>query len=654
LNPFYKNLSLWIVITLMFVMLYQIFSEQRLAETPVSYSEFLAMVADERVDEVVIQGQELTVKDTQGDRFKVYAPDDPDLIATLRSKGVHIGAKPPAESPWYMSVLVSWFPMLILIGVWIFFMRQMQSGGGKAMSFGKSRARLNSDQSAKVTFEDVAGIDEAKEELGEIVDFLRDPKKFTRLGGRIPKGVLLMGPPGTGKTLLARAIAGEAGVPFFTISGSDFVEMFVGVGASRVRDLFVQGKKNAPCIIFIDEIDAVGRHRGAGLGGGHDEREQTLNQLLVEMDGFESNEGVILISATNRPDVLDPALLRPGRFDRQVVVSLPDIKGREKILRVHMKKTPIAPDVDPVTLAKGTPGFSGADLENLVNEAALLAAKQDKERVGMMDFEEAKDKVYMGLERKSKVISEEDKKTTAYHEAGHALVARFLPFTDAVNKVTIIPRGRAAGVTWFLPEERDFKYKDQLQSELSVAYGGRVAEELIFNRISTGAAGDIKMATDLASRMVRSWGMSDLGPLSYAKDEEHIFIGREIAQHRDFSEETARRIDEETTKFIDNAYDKAQSVLKDNIDILHRLSEVLLEKETVMGSELDAIILEMRPGFDFPSKHETAPTPAPEKSEKADESPEAVPASDAEDTTEDSAAAPSGDDESDDKSDDKG
>jgi cell division protease FtsH len=612
LNPFYKNLSLWIVITLMFVMLYQIFSEQRLAETPVSYSEFLAMVADERVDEVVIQGQELVVKDTQGDRFKVYAPEDPDLIKTLRSKGIHIGAKPPAESPWYMSVLVSWFPMLILIGVWVFFMRQMQSGGGKAMSFGKSRARLNSDQSAKVTFEDVAGIDEAKEELGEIVEFLRDPKKFTRLGGRIPKGVLLMGPPGTGKTLLARAIAGEAGVPFFTISGSDFVEMFVGVGASRVRDLFVQGKKNAPCIIFIDEIDAVGRHRGAGLGGGHDEREQTLNQLLVEMDGFESNEGVILISATNRPDVLDPALLRPGRFDRQVVVSLPDIKGREKILRVHMKKTPIDADVNPLILAKGTPGFSGADLENLVNEAALLAAKQDKERVCMLDFEEAKDKVYMGLERKSKVISEEDKKTTAYHEAGHALVARFLPYTDAVNKVTIIPRGRAAGVTWFLPEERDFKYKDQLQSELSVAYGGRVAEELIFNRISTGAAGDIKMATDLASRMVRSWGMSDLGPLSYAKDEEHIFIGREIAQHRDFSEETARRIDEEITKFIDNGYEKATSVLKENIDILHRLSEILLEKETVMGSELDALILEMRPGFDFPSKHEYVSSVEPE------------------------------------------
>ena len=647
MNPFYKNLSLWIVITLMFVMLYQIFSEQRLAETPVSYSEFLAMVADERVDEVVIQGQELMVKDTQGDRFKVYAPEDPTLITTLRGKGIHIGAKPPAESPWYMSVLVSWFPMLILIGVWVFFMRQMQSGGGKAMSFGKSRARLNSDQSAKVTFEDVAGIDEAKEELQEIVEFLRDPKKFTRLGGRIPKGVLLMGPPGTGKTLLARAIAGEAGVPFFTISGSDFVEMFVGVGASRVRDLFVQGKKNAPCIIFIDEIDAVGRHRGAGLGGGHDEREQTLNQLLVEMDGFESNEGVILISATNRPDVLDPALLRPGRFDRQVVVSLPDIKGREKILRVHMKKTPIDPDVNPLILAKGTPGFSGADLENLVNEAALLAAKQDKERVCMVDFEEAKDKVYMGLERKSKVISEEDKKTTAYHEAGHALVARFLPFTDAVNKVTIIPRGRAAGVTWFLPEERDFKYKDQLQSELSVAYGGRVAEEIIFNRISTGAAGDIKMATDLASRMVRSWGMSDLGPLSYAKDEEHIFIGREISQHRDYSEETARRIDEETTKFMNNAYEIARSVLKKNIDILHRLSEVLIEKETVMGSELDAIILEMRPDFDFPSKHEHISTPEPEKSEKTDESPAASP-SNAEDKPETSAEAPSSDNTSDD------
>ena len=605
MNPFYKNLSLWIVITLMFVMLYQIFSGQHLAETPVSYSEFLAMVADGRVDEVVIQGQELTVKDAKGDKFKVYAPQDPDLIATLRTKGVKIAAKPPAESPWYMSVLVSWFPMIVLIGVWIFFMRQMQAGGGKAMSFGKSRARLMSDQSAKVTFEDVAGIDEAKEELGEVVEFLRDPKKFTRLGGRIPKGVLLMGPPGTGKTLLARAIAGEAGVPFFSISGSDFVEMFVGVGASRVRDLFVQGKKNAPCIIFIDEIDAVGRHRGAGLGGGHDEREQTLNQLLVEMDGFESNEGVILISATNRPDVLDPALLRPGRFDRQVMVSLPDIKGREKILRVHMKKTPVAKDVNPVILAKGTPGFSGADLENLVNEAALLAAKRNKDHLDMLDFEDAKDKVYMGLERKSKVISEEDKKVTAYHEAGHALVARFLPQSDAVNKITIIPRGRALGVTWYLPEEKDHMFKDQLETRLAVAFGGRAAEDIIFNRITTGASNDIKQATDIAQKMIRSWGMSeDLGPLSYALGEEHIFLGREIAQQRDYSEATAQKIDSEVTSLIKNAYAKAKTVLLENMDVLHRLSDMLLEKETVMGDELDTLILEMRPGFKFPTKHE--------------------------------------------------
>ncbi len=612
MNPFYKNLSLWIVITLMMVMLYQIFSEQHLVESPVSYSDFLTMVENQQVSQVVIQGQELLVTDAKAERFKVFTPQDPDLIAMLRRNKVAISAKPPAESPWYMSILVSWFPMLVLIGVWIFFMRQMQAGGGKAMSFGKSRARLMSDQSAKVTFEDVAGIDEAKDELEEIVEFLRDPRKFTRLGGRIPKGVLLMGPPGTGKTLLARAIAGEAGVPFFSISGSDFVEMFVGVGASRVRDLFVQGKKNAPCIIFIDEIDAVGRHRGAGLGGGHDEREQTLNQLLVEMDGFESNEGVILISATNRPDVLDPALLRPGRFDRQVVVSLPDIKGREKILRVHMKKTPVDKDVAVIRLAKGTPGFSGADLENLVNEAALLAAKRGKEKVDMYDFEDAKDKVYMGLERKSKVITEEDKKTTAYHEGGHALVARFLPHTDAVNKVTIIPRGRAAGITWFLPEERDFKYKDQLESELAVAFGGRVAEELVFNRISTGASNDIKQATELAQRMVRSWGMSDLGPLSYAKGEEQVFLGREIAQHRDYSEETARRIDAEITKLIQNAYQRARGVLQENLDVLHRLSAVLLEKETVMGDELDELVLSLRPGFDFPSKHSRGDAPEPQ------------------------------------------
>jgi len=612
LNPFYKNLALWLVITLMMVMLYNLFSQQRMAETSISYTEFLSMVENERVAEVVIQGQELYVTDTNRNRLKIYAPPDNDLIGTLRKKGVTISAKPPAENPWYMSVLVSWFPMLVLIGVWIFFMRQMQAGGGKALSFGKSRARLSTDQSEKVTFEDVAGIDEAKEELGEIVEFLRDPKKFTRLGGRIPKGVLLMGPPGTGKTLLGRAIAGEAGVPFFSISGSDFVEMFVGVGASRVRDLFVQGKKHAPCIIFIDEIDAVGRHRGAGLGGGHDEREQTLNQLLVEMDGFESNEGVILISATNRPDVLDPALLRPGRFDRQVVVSMPDIKGREMILKVHMKKTPIGPDVKPLILAKGTPGFSGADLENLVNEAALLAAKRDKEKIEMVDFEESKDKVYMGLERKSKVIKEEDRKVTAYHEGGHALVARFLPETDPVNKITIVPRGRAAGITWFLPEERDFKFKDQLESELAVAFGGRAAEDIIFNRISTGAANDIKQATGLAQQMIRTWGMSEvLGPLSYAKGEEQVFLGREIAQHRDYSEATAQMIDEEVIKLIKDAYQRATDVLNENVDILHKLAELLLEKETVLGKELDELIQSLRPGIELPSKNidDTEPEP---------------------------------------------
>ena len=633
MNPFYKNLALWLVITLMMIMLYNLFNPQTQTETNISYTSFLAMVENEQIAEVVIQGQELVVTDTSGNRFQIYAPQDPDMIPYLRSKGVVISAKPPTESPWYMSVLISWFPMILLIAVWIFFMRQMQAGGGKALSFGKSRARLLSDQQEKVTFEDVAGIDEAKEELGEIVEFLREPKKFTRLGGRIPKGVLLMGQPGTGKTLLARAIAGEAGVPFFSISGSDFVEMFVGVGASRVRDLFVQGKKNAPCIIFIDEIDAVGRHRGAGLGGGHDEREQTLNQLLVEMDGFESNEGVILISATNRPDVLDPALLRPGRFDRQVVVPLPDIKGREKILAVHIKKTPIAPDVDILILAKGTPGFSGADIENLVNEAALLAAKRNKERIDMTDFEDSKDKVYMGLERKSKVIKEEDRKTTAYHEGGHALVARFLPHTDAVNKITIIPRGRAAGVTWFLPEERDFKYKDQLQSELSVAFGGRVAEEIVFNRISTGASNDIKQATDLAQKMVRAWGMSEnLGPLSYSKEEEQIFLGREIAQHRDYSEATAQKIDDEINKLIDTAYQKAKTVLNENIDILHKLAEKLLEKETVLGAELDELITSLRPGIELPSQ------PSAEETAQESSAQETTQQSSTEDTDQQSSA----------------
>jgi cell division protease FtsH len=603
LNRPYKHLVFYIIIALVIIIFSNLFHQKPQPEKEISYTEFLDMVDAEAIGEVVIQGQALSVSAASGHRFKVFTPQDSDLIAILKQKGVSIQAKPPAGRGWYMSLLFSWLPMILLIGVWIFFMRKMQAGGDNPLSFGKSRARLRADSSVKVTFDDVAGIDEVKEELGEIIDFLKDPGKYTRLGGRIPKGVLLLGPPGTGKTLLARAIAGEADVPFFHISGSDFVEMFVGVGASRVRDFFVQGKKNAPCIIFIDEIDAVGRHRGAGLGGGHDEREQTLNQLLVEMDGFESNEGVILISATNRPDVLDSALLRPGRFDRQVVVSLPDIRGREEILKVHMQKTPIAADVDVDTLAKGTPGFSGADLENLVNEAALLAAKKNKEKVEMEDFEEAKDKVFMGLERKSKVTSEEDKKTTAYHEGGHALVARFLPGTDAVNKITIIPRGRSIGITWFLPEENEFKHKAQLESQLSVAFGGRVAEKIVFGRISTGAADDISQATELARKMVCAWGMSEvLGPLSYAQEKEQIFLGREIAQHRDYSEETALKIDEEIESLIGKNCDRARKILNENMDILHKLAEFLLEKETVTGSELDDLIRTMRPGIEFPAK----------------------------------------------------
>jgi len=602
LNQIYKNISLWLVIVLMMVMLYNMFNQQQGTQSDLGYSEFLSLVEDGRIQNVVIQGRDLIITDTSGARFNSYAPDDAQLIDILRKSGVAIKAKPPAEASWFMSIVVSWLPMIVLIGVWIFFMRQMQGGGGggKAMSFGKSRARLMDDKGEKVTFDNVEGIDEAKEELTEVVDFLKNPTKYTRLGGRIPKGVLLVGNPGTGKTLLSRAVAGEAGVPFFTISGSDFVEMFVGVGASRVRDLFAQGKKNAPCIIFIDEIDAVGRQRGAGLGGGHDEREQTLNQLLVEMDGFESNEGVILMAATNRADVLDPALLRPGRFDRQVVVDMPDIKGREGILRVHMKKSPLGNDVNPTILAKGTPGFSGADLENLCNEAALLAAKRNCEKLSMRDFEDAKDKVYMGLERKSKVIKEEEKKTTAYHEGGHALVARFLPNTDTVNKVTIIPRGRAAGVTWFLPEEGDFKYKDQLENELAIAFGGRVAEEIIFKRISTGASNDIKQATKLANRMIRSFGMSDaLAPVSYEDHDDNIFIGREMTQAKGYSEATAQKIDAEVAGLVDRAYKTAQTILEENIDILHAFTDLILEEETVMGPELDDLIASLRPEFDF-------------------------------------------------------
>ena len=592
MNPFYKNLALWVVISLVMIVLFNLFNKPQANKEPLSYTDFMAMVEKGEVMSVTVQGEDIQGFSVGGKKFKTFAPKDTDLIKTLRANNVRITAKPTDESPWYMTILISWFPMLLLIGVWIFFMRQMQTGGGKAMAFGKSRARLQSDQGPKVTFNDVAGIEEAKEELREIIEFLKDPKKFTRLGGRIPKGVLLMGSPGTGKTLLAKAIAGEANVPFFSISGSDFVEMFVGVGASRVRDLFIQGKRNAPCIIFIDEIDAVGRHRGAGLGGGHDEREQTLNQLLVEMDGFESSEGVILISATNRPDVLDPALLRSGRFDRQVVVPVPDVKGREEILKVHTRKTPLAGGVNLNILARGTPGFSGADLENLVNEAALLAARLGRDLVDMADFETAKDKVMMGTERKSMIISEEERKNTAFHEAGHTLVARLLPGTDPIHKVTIIPRGRALGLTQQLPIDEKHTYpKNFLLNNLVIFLGGRAAEELVLEQLTTGAGNDLERATELARKMICEWGMSEeLGPLTFGKKEEQIFLGREIAQHRDYSEETARKIDQEVKRLILEAYDKAQTLLKENLEILHRLAQSLLEKETLDGETIDRII----------------------------------------------------------------
>jgi cell division protease FtsH len=606
LSPFYKNLALWLVISLMLIMLFQIFRQPERVSAPVSYSEFLSMVDAGRVVQVTIQGENITGVSSQG-AFSTYAPKDPELIPLLRSRDVTITAKPAEDSSWFQ-VFLSWVPMLLLIGVWIFFMRQMQVGGGKALSFGKSRARLMTEVHEKVTFDDVAGIDEAKEELHEIIEFLRDPRKFTRLGGRIPKGVLLVGAPGTGKTLLARAIAGEAGVPFFSISGSDFVEMFVGVGASRVRDLFVQGKKNAPCIIFIDEIDAVGRHRGAGLGGGHDEREQTLNQLLVEMDGFESNEGVILISATNRPDVLDPALLRPGRFDRQVVVPVPDIKGREGILRVHSKRTILGDDVDIPVLARGTPGFSGADLENMVNEAALMAARRGKDKVEMVDFEDAKDKVLMGTERRSMIISEEEKKTTAYHESGHAMVARLLPNTDPIHKVTIIPRGRALGLTQQLPLDEKHTYpKDFLLNTISILMGGRVAEELVLGVQTTGAGNDIERASTLARKMVCDFGMSEsLGPLTFGKKEEQIFLGREISQHRDYSESTAQKIDEEVKKIVTDAYGKATQLITDHMDKLHALANALLEKETLDSKSIDAVLGMTQEAGTGASRHEAA------------------------------------------------
>lgn len=585
------------MISLVFVMIYHLFNQPKSAQTEIIYSDFLSNVDKGQVAEVTIQGESISGRLTNGTFFKTYAPKDAGAIALLKEKGVRISAKPADDSPWYMTLLVSWLPMLLLIGVWIFFMRQMQGGGGKAMAFGKSRARLVTDKSKKVTFADVAGVEEAKAELQEVIDFLRDPKKYTRLGGRIPKGLLLVGQPGTGKTLLARAIAGEADVPFLSISGSDFVEMFVGVGASRVRDLFTQGKKNAPCIIFIDEIDAVGRHRGAGLGGGHDEREQTLNQLLVEMDGFESNEGVILVSATNRPDVLDPALLRPGRFDRQVVVPLPDVKGREKILEVHAKKTPLATDVDFNVIARGTPGFSGADIENLVNESVLYAARFNKEKVTMSDFEYAKDKVMMGTERKSMVISDTEKRNTAYHETGHALVARMLPGTDPIHKVTIIPRGRALGLTQQLPVDEKHSYpREYLLNNIMILLGGRAAEELVLKDFTTGAGNDIERATALARKMVCEWGMSDeMGPLSYGKKEEQIFLGREFATHKDYSEETAKKIDTEVSRIVTTAYENAKKILSDHMDLLNRIAAELLEKEVLNGAELDEMIGMARP-----------------------------------------------------------
>ena len=594
LSPFYKNIALWLLISLVMIFLFNYFNtaEHARSKASLSYSQFLELVKSDKVKSVVLQGDEITGEQKEGQPFKSYAPTDPDLVKLLQRKGVEITAKPKDDSPWYTTLLVSWLPMLVLVGIWIFFMRQMQSGGGKAMSFGKSRARLMTESSVKVTFKDVAGIEEAKEEVAEIIEFLKDPKKFTRLGGRIPKGVLLVGAPGSGKTLLARAIAGEAGVPFFSISGSDFVEMFVGVGAARVRDLFIQAKKNAPCIIFIDEIDAVGRHRGAGLGGGHDEREQTLNQLLVEMDGFEANEGVILIAATNRPDVLDPALLRPGRFDRQVVVPIPDLKGREAILKVHTRRTPLAPAVDLSVLARGTPGFSGADLENLVNEAALVAARVNRESITMEDFEHAKDKVLMGTERKSLILSDRERTNTAYHEAGHTLVARLIPGTDPIHKVTIIPRGRALGATQQLPlDERHTYPKDYLMATLTVLLGGRAAEDLVFNQFTTGAGNDLERATELARKMVCNWGMSEeLGPITFGRREEHIFLGRELAQPKDFSEETARLIDHAMKNLVEGGYQRAKDLLATHRAELQALAQALLDRETLDAKEIDQII----------------------------------------------------------------
>ena len=593
MNQFYKNLALWLVIGIVLIALFNMFNQPLTPQSEVVFSDFMDQVEQGQVNEVVISGDNISGKYVDGKAFQTTAPPkDPDLIKSLRQKSVRIVVVAPEQTSWYMSILISWFPMLLLLGIWIFFMRQMQAGGGKAMSFGKSKARLLNDTKNKTTFKDVAGVDEAKEELHEIIEFLKEPQKFSKLGGKIPKGVLLIGPPGTGKTLLARAISGEANVPFFSISGSDFVEMFVGVGASRVRDLFEQGKKNSPCIIFIDEIDAVGRHRGAGLGGGHDEREQTLNQLLVEMDGFENNEGVILLASTNRPDVLDPALLRPGRFDRQVTVGRPDVKGRVGILKVHTSTVPLTDEVDLKVIARGTPGFTGADLANLVNEAALLAARDDKKAVAMVDFEEAKDKVMMGVERRSMVISDKEKKNTAYHESGHALVAALLPGTDPIHKVTIIPRGRALGVTMQLPMDEQHTYqRNYLFSSLAILMGGRCAEEICLGEMTTGAGNDIERATEMARKMVCEWGMSDkMGPLTYGAKEEQVFLGKDMSSQKNFSDQTAKLIDQEVKTLVMDGYTRATDLLKNNCDVLEKMAQALLERETLDGQDIKDII----------------------------------------------------------------
>ena len=611
MNANLRNFALWVIIVLLLLALFTLFQNpgQRAASQDISFSQLLTEVDQGHVRDVVIQGPEIHGTFTNGSSFQTYAPNDPTLVSRLYNGKVSITAKPPGDNvPWFVSLLVSWLPFIALIGVWIFLSRQMQGGAGKAMGFGKSRAKMLTEAHGRVTFEDVAGVDEAKQDLQEIVEFLRDPGKYQRLGGRIPRGVLLVGPPGTGKTLIARAVAGEANVPFFTISGSDFVEMFVGVGASRVRDMFEEAKKQAPCIIFIDEIDAVGRHRGAGLGGGHDEREQTLNQLLVEMDGFEANEGVILVAATNRPDVLDPALLRPGRFDRRVVVPRPDVRGREGILKVHTRKVPLADDVDVARLARSTSGFAGADLENLVNEAALLAARRAKEKVEMTDFELAKDKVLMGAERRSMVMSQEERRKVAYHESGHALVAVLQSGGDPLHKVTIIPRGMALGVTQQLPiDDRYTHSRGYLMTSLAVLFGGRVAEQMVFNEMWTGAGNDIERATELARKMVCEWGMSEeLGPMTFGKHEEQVFLGRDLGHSKDYSEHTAVEIDREVRRLVDQAYTTARKLLSDHVTLVHALADRLLEKEVVDGSGGTAMAQAYREGRPLPASEPVA------------------------------------------------